>query len=257
MDFSTLYWALSGSGPAYRSVVARAFGATEAIGQHGLTTRRNALQLSRQLGLGQGDRLLDVCCGPGGPGRAIGRAFGCHVFGVDYAEPAVRLARLSSDAQFSPMVAHALQLPFGRSSFQAALVLDSMAAFSSPSALFRELARVLIPGGRLGITAEVGRPLGRAELMRMPPGPAYVFPEHRLRGALERSELRTLMTADCTRSAASVALRFVHGLTEAQDAVSKEIGRTAVLDLTASLTTWGRLLQSQRVRELMIVAERR
>jgi SAM-dependent methyltransferase len=257
VDSNARYWALGGCGPAYRRVVTRAFGATEAIGQQGLTTRRNALLLSRQLGLGRGGRLLDVCCGPGGPGRAIGRAFGCHVFGVDYAEPAVRLARLSPDAQFSPVVAQAQHLPFGAASFQAALVLDSMAAFACPYALFRELARVLVPGGRLGITAEVGQPLERPELMRMPPGPAFVFPEHRLRGTLERCGLWVLMTADCTVSAASVALRLVDGLAEAQDAVSQEIGRTAVRDLTATLTMWGSLLQSRRVRELMIVAERR
>ncbi len=97
---------------------------------------------------------LDVACGPG----LLAKAFAPHVrefIGVDLTpamiEKAVAITREAglSDARFE--VADALRLPFEPNTLDLVLTRLALHHMPDPRAAVREMARVLRPGGRLGV----------------------------------------------------------------------------------------------------------
>jgi arsenite methyltransferase len=119
----------------------------------GEDSTRRALEL---IGLGRGERLLDVASGSGTSALLAAREFGARVTGIDYGEQAVRGAtaaaraeRLDSRVQFARGDAEALAPP--DDSFDAALCECSLCTFPDKRRAVAEIARVLRPGGRLAI----------------------------------------------------------------------------------------------------------
>jgi SAM-dependent methyltransferase len=167
-SFDGWYDALRRAGSAYRRAQEEAFGRGQLVGQQGLRTADEILGLARLLRPGAGGRLVDVCCGPGGPAGLIAARLGCQVVGLDRSAGAIAHASGLGAPGVRLVRADAVCLPFRVGSFRAALVLDSLASILSPAALLGELRRVLAPGGRLGCTVEVGEPLRAAEQGRLP-----------------------------------------------------------------------------------------
>jgi SAM-dependent methyltransferase len=93
-----------------------------------------------------GSRVLDVCCGPGMlSAGALKR--GAEAVGLDMSEDAVELARtLVPDGRFQQGDAQAL--PFPAASFDSALCGYGLMHLPEPATAFREILRVLRPGGR-------------------------------------------------------------------------------------------------------------
>lgn len=119
-------------------------------------------------GLGAGDRALDFGSGIGGPTLHMARITGACFIGVSNnerlnAQARARAARAGLDGR---AVFHTLEdlgykaLPFPDASFQAVTFFESVCHISDKPALFRELARVLAPGGRLGGMDWIQRPFG-------------------------------------------------------------------------------------------------
>jgi demethylmenaquinone methyltransferase / 2-methoxy-6-polyprenyl-1,4-benzoquinol methylase len=104
-----------------------------------------------------GDRVLDSCCGTGDLALADLRAGG-RVTGVDFSDAMLERARWKSDA-VEWIQADALELPFADGSFEAATVGFGVRNLEDVEAGLRELRRVLVPGGRLGIL-EITQPRG-------------------------------------------------------------------------------------------------
>jgi demethylmenaquinone methyltransferase / 2-methoxy-6-polyprenyl-1,4-benzoquinol methylase len=104
-----------------------------------------------------GDRVLDSCCGTGDLALADLRAGG-RVTGVDFSEAMLERARRKSDA-IEWIQADALELPFAHGSFDAATVGFGVRNLEDLEAGLRELRRVLVGGGRLGIL-EITQPRG-------------------------------------------------------------------------------------------------
>ena len=109
---------------------------------------REYVAMHEQLGLGPGDRLLDVACGSG-LALELARARGAHGAGLDASPRLVAVARDRSpgaDVRVGDM--HAL--PWADGSFD---VVTSFRGIwgTTPDAL-AEVRRVLRPGGRLGLT---------------------------------------------------------------------------------------------------------
>ena len=98
-----------------------------------------------------GTRVLDIATGPGYvAGEAATR--GAEVVGADVAEAMVALARrLHPDVDFRQADAHAL--PFDDSSFDAVVGNFVILHLGRPEQAAAEFARVLVPGGRLALTA--------------------------------------------------------------------------------------------------------
>jgi demethylmenaquinone methyltransferase/2-methoxy-6-polyprenyl-1,4-benzoquinol methylase len=104
-----------------------------------------------------GARVLDACCGTGDLALADARAGG-RVTGVDFSEE--MLARAERKApEFDWVQADASALPFPDTSFEAVTVGFGIRNLADLEGGLRELARVLVPGGKLGCL-EITRPRG-------------------------------------------------------------------------------------------------
>jgi sarcosine/dimethylglycine N-methyltransferase len=113
--------------------------------------------LAERARLGPGVRLLDVCCGLGGPARYLARKYGVDVVGVDLnqgrAPAASRLTALVGLAQNVRFVrGDATRLPFADGSFDAAIAQEAFLHIADKDQLFAACRRVLQPGGRLAYT---------------------------------------------------------------------------------------------------------
>jgi SAM-dependent methyltransferase len=120
-----------------------------------VTPDESSRYLAELAGVRPGDRVLDAGCGVGGPAMAIARAFpGVRVDGVTLSEVQARTARrLVAEAGLADRVrvtvADFHALPFAAASFDVALYLEVTGYSSDRTALYRESARVLRPGGRV------------------------------------------------------------------------------------------------------------
>ncbi len=118
--------------------------------------RAATVELARQLGLAPSDRVLDIGSGLGGAARFLTHEYGCTVTGIDLTEEFVATARtlsgwvgLGDRTAFEH--ASALAMPFADASFDAAYMLHVGMNIEAKADLFAEIARVLAPGGRLGV----------------------------------------------------------------------------------------------------------
>jgi len=119
-------------------------------------TRADLRGILEALDLGSGDDLVDVGCGPGGPGAAVARANGARLTGIDPVAAALELAR---DRQLATLPAGSA---FRRGDFTATGLADSYAdglmstdalLFApDPAAAFAEFARILEKGRRMAFT---------------------------------------------------------------------------------------------------------
>jgi ubiquinone/menaquinone biosynthesis C-methylase UbiE len=118
----------------------------------------------RRLDLRAGARVLDVASGPGATALAIAAAYPVEVEGVDLAESSVarageaaRAAGLADRVRFR--VGDAERIPFADATFDAAVCECAFCTFPDKPTAAAELARVLRPGGRLGLSdVTVGPP---------------------------------------------------------------------------------------------------
>jgi demethylmenaquinone methyltransferase/2-methoxy-6-polyprenyl-1,4-benzoquinol methylase len=115
--------------------------------------RRKAVLMAGPL---LGDRLLDVCCGPG----EFADAFAAHdppparVVGLDFSAGMIAMARQRQrrrDRPFELIQGDALQLPFDDESFDIVCCAFGVRNLGDPRAGLAEFARVLAPGGRVVI----------------------------------------------------------------------------------------------------------
>jgi len=100
------------------------------------------------------DHLLDVGSGIGGPARYMAHRFGCRVTGIDltaeFCEVARHLTRLlAMDSQVKFEMGNALAMPFPDAAFDGAFSMNVSMNIADKMALYREIRRVLKPGGWL------------------------------------------------------------------------------------------------------------
>lgn len=112
-----------------------------------------ARRLCREIGVGPGDRVLDVACGPGTATLAARRLGAREVVGVDYASEMLVVAQADAGVDPAPRyaAADALALPFSAHRFTVVISSFGLIFAPDPHVAVREVARVLRPGGRLGL----------------------------------------------------------------------------------------------------------
>ncbi len=104
--------------------------------------------------IGKGDRVLDAGCGLGGGSLWLAKQKGARVTGIALGMDQIRAARreakrrsLAARAKF--IVADFTQLPFGRNSFDVVWAHESLCHTHDKLTFFQEVARVLVPNGRV------------------------------------------------------------------------------------------------------------
>ncbi|MBW1603484.1 methyltransferase domain-containing protein [Streptomyces sp. JJ66] len=114
-------------------------------------------RLADALGLRAGQRVLDVASGRGTTALLLARTHGVHVDGVDYApahtalaQGAARAAGLADRTRFT--TGDAEQLPYPAGGFDAVVCECALCTFPDKARAAAEFARVLRPGGRVGLT---------------------------------------------------------------------------------------------------------
>ncbi len=114
-------------------------------------------RLGQLLELTPDARLLDVGAGNGASARYLGQRFGCHVVGLDYShELAAEANELATAGGVAGQIrfeqGDAESLPFPDHSFDAILCECTFCTFPDKEAAANEFARVLKPGGLVGIS---------------------------------------------------------------------------------------------------------
>jgi len=134
----------------------------------GLDRRWRALAAD-EANVGLGANVLDVCCGTGDLAFELAGRVGAagEVTGVDFSENMLQIAREKAVRLKHPNVrfvaGDALDLPVGDDEVAAATIAFGMRNLADHAQGFRELVRVVRPGGRvvcLEITTPAGRVLG-------------------------------------------------------------------------------------------------
>lgn len=102
----------------------------------------------------KGDHLLDIGSGIGGPARYLAKRFGCHISGVDltaeFCDVATALTKLlRMEGQVDFRQGDALKMSFADATFDGAYSMNVSMNIADKAGLYREIHRVLKPGGWL------------------------------------------------------------------------------------------------------------
>ena len=153
------------------------------------TGPRATVEVAESLAATPTDHVLDVGSGLGGPARFMAARTGCRVTGIDLTAELCHVAgRLNVATGLAGRVqiaqGSALDLPFRGGTFDAAYSMNVAMNIGDKAGLYREVRRVLRPGGRLVLsevrevrtarssTRRRGRPPRRRASSRPPTTPA-------------------------------------------------------------------------------------
>jgi SAM-dependent methyltransferase len=162
-------------------------------------------RLARSLDLRAGQKVLDVASGPGATAFLLAAEFGVEVEGVDLGEQSVAKANAKAaeqgvDGSVRFTVGDAEQLPLTDASVDAVVCECAFCTFPDKPTAARELARVLRPGGSLGITDVALDPTRLDDELRSMAGwvacLADARPLEEYVGLLEAEGLRVTLTED-------------------------------------------------------------
>lgn len=122
-----------------------------------LVPRAGLDRILAELRLGRGEHLLDLCCGRGGIGLWFASVSDARLTGVDFSAAAIAGASRRTEAflprsRASFIVADAADTALPANSVDAVVCIDSLQFAPDKTALLREVARVLRPGGRVVVT---------------------------------------------------------------------------------------------------------
>ena len=152
--------------------------------------------------------VLDVGSGVGGPARFLAATYGCRVTGIDLSEPFIEAARYLTERtgqsqRVSFQTASALELPFDEASFDVVLLQHVAMNIADRARLYREIRRVLKPGGRFAtfdVVLNEGDPHYPVPWARTP-DTSFLMTAAATRDTIEPAGFRTLTWQDDSEAA--------------------------------------------------------
>jgi SAM-dependent methyltransferase len=120
-----------------------------------LLTWEGIAEVTETLRLSPGATLVDLACGRGGYGLEVAGRMDARLAGVDFSAEAIHQARQQARRLGRPAAFHVADLAapgLRTGSADAVLGVDAIQFAPRPDAVYRELRRVLAPGGRVVLT---------------------------------------------------------------------------------------------------------
>lgn len=121
-------------------------------------------EVADALALAPGEVLVDLACGRGGYGIELASRTGARLVGIDFAPTAVEVARASAAARVvdaEHRVGDMVDTGLPDDVADAVVVVDAIQFPADPAAAYREIHRILRPGGRVALTC--WEPVDRAD----------------------------------------------------------------------------------------------
>jgi ubiquinone/menaquinone biosynthesis C-methylase UbiE len=174
----------------------------EVFGDYAVAHRvADAELLARLVSAGPNDRAVDLACGPG----TLALRFARHVrwvCGLDLTPAILTRTRKNAIkdglANLVCVLGDAQALPFGDGSLDIAVTSYSLHHISDPAKVLREMARIVKPGGRVGVLDIV-----------VPQDPKIRELNHRIEYIRDHSHARSLARSDFDRIFGAAGLRIV------------------------------------------------
>ena len=212
-----------------------------------------------------GDHLLDVGSGLGGPARWFARHFGCRVTGVDltpdFCDAARQLTRqLGLDDRVRFEVGDALALPFAEATFAGAYSMNVSMNIADKAALYRELGRVLVPGGWL-LLSEIARGDGPEPDYPMPwaatAASSFLVTPAQTRAGLEAAGFEVLTLHGTRAKALDYGARSRAAVARGEKPPHRAVMLVHGDGATAAMANSARALLEGRVEPIEVLARRR
>ena len=236
------------------------------IGQHSWATADELAEDIPRLQLTRASRLFDLGCGPCGPLTFIVAQTGCQGFGADSSAEAIAAGRTRAAAMNLEQLLTLQQadlndpLPFANAAFDAVLSVDVVLHLRNRAAVFQEVARVLVPGGRFLFTdaGVITGAISDKEIQsRAIHGNTQFAPPGCNEQALEAAGLFLLEQCDRTASLLKNAIGRLAARRAHQAALEKLEGRAAYERQLTYLETVVELSQRGALSRWMYLAESR
>lgn len=110
-------------------------------------------RVTQSLGVGPGQRFVDLGCGPGGPALWLARETGADAVGVDIVPEAIAKARerartMGLDERVNFQVADVTATGLPTNAFEGSVSINTLLFVPDKEGALREAARIVRPGGR-------------------------------------------------------------------------------------------------------------